>query len=100
MTFALCCFFRQGFVGLLGVDAVMMVWDQCFMCDWQPSVMENTCLVILQLLRERILEAVGHAGIRTVLLNQPSELFTVDVQQGLSYLGSGGALRDVGSLRL
>ena len=97
MPFAL---FPQGFVGLLGVDAVMMVWDQCFMYDWQPSVMENTCLVILQLLREHILQAVGYAGIRAVLLNQPSELFTVDVQQGLSYLGSGGALRDVGSLRL
>lgn len=78
----------------------MMVWDQCFMSDWQPSVMENTCLVVLQLLRDRILEALGYAGIRTVLLDQPSELFTVDVQQGLSYLGSGGALRDVGSLRL
>jgi len=69
------------------------------MCDWQPSVMENTCLVVLQLLRSQILEAVGYAGVRRVLLNQPSELFTVDVQQGLSYLGSGGVLRDVGSLR-
>ena len=70
------------------------------MCDWQPSVMENTCHVVLQLLRGQILEAVGYAGVRRVLLNQPSELFTVDVQQGLSYLGSGGVLRDVGSLRL
>lgn len=70
------------------------------MCDWKPSVMENTCLVLLQLLRDRILDAEGYAGIRRVLLDQPSELFTVDVQQGLSYLGSGGALRDVGSLRL
>lgn len=78
----------------------MLVWDQCFMCGWQPSVMENTCLVILQLLRGRILEAEGYAGIRSVLLDRPSELFTVDVQQGLSYLGNGGALRDVGSLRL
>ena len=76
-----------------------MVWDQCFMCDWQLSVMENTCLVVLQLLRGQILEAEGYAGVRRVLLNQPSELFTVDVQQGLSYLGSGGVLRDVGSLR-
>lgn len=77
----------------------MLVWDQYFMCGWQPSVMENTCLVILQLLRARILEADGHAGIRRVLLDKPSELFTVDIQQGLSYLGNGGALRDVGSLR-
>ena len=92
--------FAQGFVGILGVHAVMLVWDQCFMCGWQPSVMENTCLVILQLLRGRILEAEGYAGIRSVLLDRPSELFTVDVQQGLSYLGNGGALRDVGSLRL
>ena len=94
------CFSPQGFVGILGVHAVMMVWDQCFMCDWKPSVMENTCLVVLQLLRDRILEAEGYAGIRTVLLDQPCELFTVDVQQGLSYLGSGGVLRDVRSLRL
>lgn len=70
------------------------------MCGWQPSVMENTCLVILQLLRGHILEAEGYAGIRSVLLDRPSELFTVDVQQGLSYLGNGGALGDVGSLRL
>lgn len=91
--------FSQGFVGILGVDAVMLVWDQFFMCGWQPIMLENACLVILQLLRDRILEAEGYAGIRTVLLDQPSELFTVDVQQGLSYLGNGGALRDVGSLR-
>jgi len=77
----------------------MLVWDQCFMSSWQPSVMENTCLVILQLLREHILQAEGYAGIRRVLLDQPSELFTLDVQQGLSYLNSGGALMDVGTLR-
>lgn len=89
----------EGFVGTLGVDAVMLVWDQCFMSSWQSSVMENTCLVILQLLRVHILQAKGYSGIRRVLLDQPSELFTMDVQRGLSYLGNGGALMDVGSLR-
>ena len=77
----------------------MLVWDQCFMSSWQPSVMENTCLVILQLLRGHILQAEGYAGIRRVLLDRPSELFTLEVQQGLSYLNSGGALMDVGTLR-
>ena len=69
------------------------------MSSWQSSVMENTCLVILQLLRVHILQAKGYSGIRRVLLDQPSDLFTMDVQQGLSYLGNGGALMDVGSLR-
>ena len=89
----------QGFVGTLGVHAVMLVWDQCFMSNWQPSVMEHTCLVLLQLLRGDILHAEGYSGIRQVLLDKPSELFTVDIQQGLSYLSNGGALLDVGSLR-
>ena len=78
---------------------MMLVWDQFFMSNWQPSLMENTCLVILQLLRGHILEAEGYTGVRKVLLDRPSELVTVDVQQGLSYLGNGGALMDVGSLR-
>ena len=89
----------QGFVGTLGVHAVMLVWDQCFMSNWQPSVMEHTCLVLLQLLRGDILHAEGYSGIRRVLLDKPCELFTVDIQQGLSYLSNGGALLDVGSLR-
>lgn len=89
----------QGFVGTLGVHAVMLVWDQCFMANWQPSVMEHTCLVLLQLLRGDILHAEGYSGIRRVLLDKPCELFTVDIQQGLSYLSNGGALLDVGSLR-
>ena len=89
----------QGFVGTLGIHAVMLVWDQCFMSNWQPSVMEHTCLVLLQLLRGDILHAEGYSGIRRVLLDKPCELFTVDIQQGLSYLSNGGALLDVGSLR-
>lgn len=89
----------QGFVGTLGVHAVMLVWDQCFMSNWQPSVMEHACLVLLQLLRGDILHTEGYSGIRRVLLDKPCELFTVDIQQGLSYLSNGGALLDVGSLR-
>lgn len=86
-------------MGILGVHAVMLVWDQCFLSNWKHNVMENTCLVILQLLRVHILEAEGYIGIRKSLLDQPSELFTLDVQKGLSYLHNGGALIDVGSLR-
>lgn len=89
----------EGFVGILGVHAVMLVWDQFFLSNWKHNVMENTCLVILQLLRTHILEAEGYMGIGRILLDQPSELFTVDVQKGLSYLDNGGALIDVGSLR-
>ncbi|XP_073258640.1 uncharacterized protein [Porites lutea] len=89
----------EGFVGTLGVHAVMLVWDQCFMSNWQPSVMEHACLVLLQLLRGDILHTEGYSGIRRVLLDKPCELFTVDIQQGLSYLSNGGALLDVGSLR-
>lgn len=78
---------------------MMIIWDQCFMSSWRPSVMENTCLVILQLLRSHILDARGYTGIRRVLLDRPSELFTLDVQKGLSYLNNGGALMDVVNLR-
>lgn len=89
----------EGFVGTLGVNAVMFVWDQCFMSSWAPVVMENTCLVLLQLLRGHILHAKGYTSIRRVLLDHPCELFTLDIQQGLSYLNNGGAVMDVGNLR-
>ena len=69
------------------------------MSQWSPAVMENACLVVLQLLRSHILGAVGYTGIRRVLLDLPFELFTLDIQQGLSYLNNGGALLDVGNLR-
>ncbi|XP_015769135.1 PREDICTED: uncharacterized protein LOC107347559 isoform X2 [Acropora digitifera] len=89
----------EGLVGTLGINAVTLIWDQCFMSHWSPTVMENACLVVLQLLRSNILSAVGYSGIRRVLLDLPFELFTLDIQQGLSYLNNGGALLDVGSLR-
>ena len=69
------------------------------MSSWAPVVMENTCLVLLQLLRGHILHAKGYTSIRRVLLDHPCELFTLDIQQGLSYLNNGGAVMDVGNLR-
>ena len=92
------CHFK-GFVGALRVHAVMLLWDQCFMSSWKPTVMENACLVILQLLREKIMKAEGHSEVKKVLLHYPSELFAIDIQRGLSYLENGGALQDVTFLR-
>ena len=69
------------------------------MSGWQSSVLENVCLVIIELLREKLLKTDDYHSVKRVLLNEPCELYTHDVQQGMIYLGNGGALRDVGTMR-
>ena len=93
------CLFRQGFVGVLGVDAVMLVWDQLFMSGWQRSLLVNVCLVIIELLREELLTTANYHSVKSVLLDKACELYTTDVQQGIVYLTNGGALRDVNSMK-
>lgn len=79
VSFSFIIYF-QGFVGILGVNVVMFVWDQCFMFSWVFVVMENICFVLLQLLRGYILYVKGYISIRRVLLDYLCELFMLDIQ--------------------
>lgn len=96
--FSLPKYFVQGFVSVLRCSAVLMVWDQCFLSGWQPSVMINTCLMLLQLLRKQLMTAENYQEVKYLLLEQPSFLYTHDIQQGLVYLENGGTLRDVATV--
>ena len=40
---------------MLDTAAVLYVWDQCFLSGWSSSVIENVCLVLLQLITHRLM---------------------------------------------
>lgn len=53
-------------MSVLDTPAVMYIWDQCFMQGWQPDVLKNFCLAILELLRERFMHARDYMGMKEV----------------------------------
>ncbi|KAM5180677.1 uncharacterized protein ACMZJ9_001197 [Mantella aurantiaca] len=85
----------EGFVSVLDLPAVLLIWDQLFMQDWNRKVMENFCLALLMLLRDSILNADNYSAIRQVLLNDGYHLFTADIQRAWFHLQQGGQLVDI-----
>lgn len=53
------CVLLQMFVGVLDSAAVLYVWDQLFLTGWSERTLENVCLVLIQLLSHRLLEAAS-----------------------------------------
>ncbi|XP_040195307.1 uncharacterized protein LOC120928273 [Rana temporaria] len=85
----------EGFVNFLDLPAVLLIWDQLFMQDWNRKVMEDFCLALLMLLRDSILTANNYPAIRQVLLNDGYHLFTADIQRAWVHLQQGGLLVDI-----
>ncbi|XP_072263573.1 uncharacterized protein [Pyxicephalus adspersus] len=85
----------EGFVNFLDLPAVLLIWDQLFMLDWNRKVMESFCLALLMLLRDAILTADNYPAIRQVLLNDGCHLFTADIQRAWVHLQQGGLLVDI-----
>ncbi|XP_014342730.1 uncharacterized protein LOC106703128 [Latimeria chalumnae] len=54
----------EGFVNVLDLPAVMLIWDQLFMQDWNRKVMEDFSLSVLMLLRDPLLAADDYQSLR------------------------------------
>ncbi|XP_006811802.2 LOW QUALITY PROTEIN: uncharacterized protein LOC100376246 [Saccoglossus kowalevskii] len=85
----------EGFVGVLDGQAVLYVWDQCFMNKWKHEVIENVCLAIILLLREMFLETTDYHEMKQVFLQQPARLYTADIQRAYLHLSKGGPVSEV-----
>ncbi|KAI1893536.1 hypothetical protein AGOR_G00124740 [Albula goreensis] len=88
----------EGFLGVLELPAVLLVWDQLFMQDWSSRVMEDFCLALLMLLREAMMTAWDYLSMREVLLGHVSHLFTADIQRAWVHLQQGGLAAQVPGL--
>ena len=53
-------------MGVLDSQAAILVWDQCFLQMWNASVLEDTCLALLLLLRHKFMAARNYADMREV----------------------------------
>ncbi|KAK6190965.1 hypothetical protein SNE40_002721 [Patella caerulea] len=85
----------EGFVSVLDTPGVMYIWDQCFMQGWSHTVLQNTCLSLLQLLRYRFMKVTDYMGMKEVFLNEPCKLYTADVQASWIHLEIGKDLTEV-----
>uniref|UniRef100_UPI00398E776E uncharacterized protein isoform X2 n=1 Tax=Pristiophorus japonicus TaxID=55135 RepID=UPI00398E776E len=88
----------EGFVGILDLPAVLLIWDQLFMQDWKPQVMEDFCLAILLLLKEPLMAADDHHSLQQVFLVHASHLYTLDIQRSWIHLQQGGLPADIPGL--
>ncbi|XP_048375257.1 uncharacterized protein LOC125445875 isoform X2 [Sphaerodactylus townsendi] len=85
----------EGFVGVLNLPAVLLVWDQLFMQDWNINAMQSFCASILLLLKDAFMAADDYPAIREVFLMYPSRLLTADIQKAWVHLKQGGLPDDV-----
>ena len=66
MVFRMRMFLSQGFVGVLDTQAAIFVWDQFFLQKWSVRPIEDTCLALLLLLRQRFMAADDFASMKKV----------------------------------
>ncbi|XP_075189860.1 uncharacterized protein LOC142289817 [Anomaloglossus baeobatrachus] len=85
----------EGFVNSLDLPAVLLIWDQLFMQNWNRNVMESFCLVLLMLLKESIMAANDFPAIRQILLSGGYHLLTADIQRAWIHIQQGGLLVDI-----
>ncbi|XP_075709141.1 uncharacterized protein LOC142742856 isoform X3 [Rhinoderma darwinii] len=85
----------EGFVNSLDLPAVLLIWDQLFMHNWNLDVMESFCLVLLMLLKESIMAANDFPAIRLIFLSGGYHLLTADIQKAWIHLQQGGLLSDI-----
>ncbi|XP_075053847.1 uncharacterized protein LOC142139886 [Mixophyes fleayi] len=83
------------FVNSLDLPAVLLIWDQLFMQNWNSKVLESFCIVILMLLKDSIMAARDYSAIRQILLSEGYHLFTADIQRAWIHLQQGGLLADI-----
>ncbi|XP_030077987.1 uncharacterized protein LOC115482380 [Microcaecilia unicolor] len=85
----------EGFVGIVDLPAVWLIWDQLFMQDWNQKVMENFCVAILMLLKNSFMAANDYYSIRQVFLFHGYHLLTADIQRAWIHLQQGGLAADI-----
>ncbi|XP_041096804.1 uncharacterized protein LOC121308457 [Polyodon spathula] len=85
----------EGFMSVLDLPAVLLIWDQLFMHDWSRKVMEDFCLAVLMLLKDPLMAADSYQSMRQVFLGHASHLFTADIQKGWIHLQQGGLAADI-----
>ncbi|XP_073521602.1 uncharacterized protein [Phyllobates terribilis] len=85
----------EGFVNSLDLPAVLLIWDQLFMQDWNRHVMESFCLVLLMLMKESIMAANDFPAIRQIFLSGGYQLLTADIQKAWIHIQQGGLLVDI-----
>ncbi|XP_060115143.1 uncharacterized protein LOC132586988 [Heteronotia binoei] len=85
----------EGFVGVLNLPALLLVWDQLFMQNWNINVMQTFCASILLLLKDSFMAAGDYPAVREVFLTYPSHLLTADIQKAWIHLQQGGLPTDI-----
>lgn len=74
------------FVGILNSNAVLYLWDQFFMMKWNIMFIKHATKAILYLLRDRMMYATDYNDMRKIFLDEPSLLYTSDIQAAFVHL--------------
>ncbi|XP_071849933.1 uncharacterized protein [Apostichopus japonicus] len=99
LSVLLSTWIEKVFVNVLSRPAVMFVWDQLFLSSWASGVFEDICLCLILLLRQKLLEETkDYQTLMKVLLDEPSILFTADIQRAYNHVIQENDLSDVPAL--
>ncbi|XP_033099547.1 uncharacterized protein LOC117103145 [Anneissia japonica] len=79
----------EGFVGVLDSQAVLYVWDQCFMQQWDHQVLQDVCLLLLLLLKYDFMLTNNYNEVKQVFTCLPAKLYTLDIVRGYQHLIRG-----------
>eukprot|EP00057_Strongylocentrotus_purpuratus_P009697 XP_011664171.1 PREDICTED: uncharacterized protein LOC100892747 [Strongylocentrotus purpuratus] len=86
----------EGFVGVCDTQAVLLIWDQCFMSGWSHEVLSRLCLSLLMLLRKNFMDtAQDYHVMKQIFVSEPSRLYTLDIQKAFQHLQNEGSVTDI-----
>jgi hypothetical protein len=86
------------FASVLHKNALLYVWDQLFMSLWAAYDFEMITKCILYLLRSQFMKSNNYDDMRRVFLEEPSNLYTSDIQSGFMHISSGRKENEISQL--
>lgn len=86
---------KKCYSGILRKNSLLYVWDQLFMSLWSSYDFEIITKALLYLLKTKFLLAHDYDEMRKVFLEEPSKLYTSDIQSAYMHLSSGGKENEV-----
>ncbi|GAB1599062.1 hypothetical protein Ahia01_000183400 [Argonauta hians] len=89
----------EAFVGKLDLAALLWVWDQLFLQQWNQQIFHDICLVLLVLLRRHFFIASDYLQMKQIFVSQTFHLLLLDIQRAYGALRNGRtSLEDIANL--
>ncbi|XP_047483893.1 uncharacterized protein LOC125035583 isoform X1 [Penaeus chinensis] len=87
----------QGYMGVLSIASGLWVWDEMFLSQWKPVLLERVGVAVMALIKPWMTRAKMYSGARKVFLDEPGKIYLSDLRKAVAHLDKGGAYAEMPS---